>query len=239
MTDDMTRLRWNRKPTPAQPLMGLTILAVEDSRFASEALRLVCMRSGARLRRADCLASARRHLSVYRPALLLVDLGLPDGCGTELIAELAGSDVEPPVILAMSGEEGGAGRAIAAGADGFLAKPLPGIAAFQAEILSHLPPEARLAGPRPVETADMQPDRLALQDDLKRAAEVLDAGHEGRAAAYAAQFVASVARSARDGALVDAAQRFARSHAAGQDIDLAHGHLRDAVALRLGEVRPI
>ena len=239
MTDDMTRLRWNRKPTAAQPLMGITILAVEDSRFASEALRLACMRSGARLRRADCLASARRHLAVYRPTVVLVDLGLPDGCGTELLAELAAGDVEPPVLLAMSGEDGGEARARAAGAHGFLAKPLPGLAGFQAEILSHLPSELHPAGPRQADTAAMVPDDMALQDDLKRAAEALDAAGEGRTAAYAAQFIASVARSAKDSPLADAAQRFARSHVAGQDIAHAHVHLRDALAARLARARAI
>ena len=52
---------------PVQPLAGLTILAVEDSRFASESLRLLCLRSDARLRRADSLDQADRHLSVSAP----------------------------------------------------------------------------------------------------------------------------------------------------------------------------
>jgi len=55
-------------PTATRPLLGLTILVVEDSRFACDAMRLLCLRSGARIRRADCLRSARRHLQVYRPS---------------------------------------------------------------------------------------------------------------------------------------------------------------------------
>ncbi len=239
MPDDLARLPAGRKPTPAQPLMGLTILAVEDSRFASEALRLLAMRSGARFRRADCLASARRHLSVYRPTVLLVDLGLPDGSGEELITDLRDGDVTPPVILAISGEDGAGARAKAAGAHGFLPKPLESLGAFQAAILAHLPEELRPQGPRLAETDAIRPDRFALKDDLAHAAQVLDGGQAGHAAAppdYAAQFVGSLARTAQDPGLAAAARALMLS---GGACDAARQRLRQAVGERLSAARPI
>jgi len=127
-----------RAPTSNRPLLGLTVLVVEDSRFASEALRLLCLRSGARIRRADCLRSARRHLQVYRPSVAIVDIGLRDGSGTELIEELHLAEPRTTVILGMSGDPDAEAKAVAAGADAFITKPLTSLATFQELILSHL-----------------------------------------------------------------------------------------------------
>ncbi|NUB44333.1 response regulator [Fertoebacter nigrum] len=150
---------------PLLPLAGLTVLAVEDSRFASDALRLLCQRSGARLRRAANLHAARAHLSVYRPDAVIVDLGLPDGRGEGLIRDLVLHGPSRPRILGCSGDPDGRGMALAAGADGFLDKPLPGLAAFQCAVLG-LPPL-----PQGLVQADVlpPPDPLALQDDLAEA----------------------------------------------------------------------
>ena len=102
MTDSDVQTHLPR-PTATRPLLGMTVLVVEDSRFASDAMRLLCLRSGARIRRADCLLSARRHLNVYRPSAAIVDLGLPDGCGAELISEMVSAVPRVGVILGTSG----------------------------------------------------------------------------------------------------------------------------------------
>ncbi|MBQ2260577.1 MAG: response regulator [Loktanella sp.] len=126
-------------PIALRPLLGETVLLVEDSRFASEAIRLLCQRAGARLRRADNVANAWRHLAVYRPSILLVDLGLPDGSGLDLISTLSRASPRISVILGISGDAAAGDAVLRAGADAFLTKPVAGLAAFQATILRHLP----------------------------------------------------------------------------------------------------
>ena len=166
MTDDLDPLPLTPMPTAQRPLLGLTVLVVEDSRFASEAVRLLCLRSGARIRRADSLASSHKHLRTYRPNVVIVDLGLPDGSGAELIDELNKSANRVEVILGMSGDSGTAAIATAAGADGFIEKPIESLAQFQQIVLSSLPENAHQAGLRAVSDETIQPDPIALQDDF-------------------------------------------------------------------------
>jgi CheY-like chemotaxis protein len=186
------------------PLQGLTLLAVEDSRFASDALRLMCQRSGARLRRVDTLQAAYAHLRVYRPDVMLVDLGLPDGRGDALICDLAQHRAEGPIVIGISGDAGGQAVAMLAGAHGFIEKPFPSLAAFQAAILRHLPDRAERPRPDASEAAP-QPDPLALRDDLEHAAGLLQAGPGRGQRQYLAGFVSGIARSAGDQALAAAA----------------------------------
>ncbi|WP_102225075.1 response regulator [Acidimangrovimonas sediminis] len=192
--------------TPERPLQGLTILLVEDSRFASEALRLMCLRSGARLRRADCLAAAWRHLRTYRPDVLIVDLGLPDGPGTGLIASLSHGPMRPHAVLAISGEATRGPAALSAGADGFIEKPLSSLAAFQSVILRHLPEGVTGAPLVPVDDAVIEPDPIALRDDLQLAAEMLAQEPDGPTRAYLANFLGGIARTAHDPALARAVE---------------------------------
>ncbi|SLN50993.1 KDP operon transcriptional regulatory protein KdpE [Roseovarius litorisediminis] len=208
--DEFEGLSPLRMPTRNRPLLGLTVLAVEDSRFSCEALRLMCLRSGARIRRADCLRAARRHLQVYRPSVAIVDLGLPDGPGVELIKELDHATPRVEVILGVSGDDDSEARAMAAGADDFLPKPLTNLAAFQHKILSLLPVERQPIGPRIVSHESIDPDPIAYLDDMAHVANLLDGQNDGAILDYASQFLSGVARSAKDAPLADAASELAR-----------------------------
>ena len=197
--------------TSMLPLQGLTVLAVEDSRFASDALRLMCQRSGARLRRVDTLRAAYAHLRVYRPDVMLVDLGLPDGRGDALICDLAQLRPQGPIVIGISGDAGGQAVAMIAGAHGFIEKPFPDLATFQGEIMRHLPDRADRPSPK-VGALAAAPDPLALHNDLEHAARLLHAEPGPTQRRYVAAFVSGIARSAGDLALAAAANRLADAH---------------------------
>ncbi|WP_019956524.1 response regulator [Yoonia vestfoldensis] len=196
--DGTESLLVTRAPTAQRPLMGLTVLLVEDSRFASEAVRLLCLRSGARIRRADSLHTAQRHLAVYRPSVALVDLGLPDGSGLDLIGTLARMAPRIQVIIGTSGDETARDAVIRAGADGFLAKPIDNLAAFQTAILQHLPSDRQPPSPRTLPDERVEPDRIALRDDLSQVAQLLGQPDPTRTLPYVMQFLGDVARNGKD-----------------------------------------
>lgn len=224
-----------QQPTAARPLLGLTVLVVEDSRFACEALRLLCLQSGARIRRADSLAAARRHLRVYRPNVLIADLGLPDGSGADIIADMATASPRIDVILGLSGDPGAEDLATRAGADGFLEKPLGRIAEFQSAILSHLPSERQPPGPRALDTEEVAPDPIALRDDLAHAADVLGTDADARTLDYLTQFLGGLARSVDDRDLGSAVARLKECRSEGQPIATPLSRVAGLVQQRLTE----
>ncbi|RDW13946.1 response regulator [Paracoccus thiocyanatus] len=212
-----------RVTLPNRPLTGLTVLVVEDSRIASEAVRLLCLRSGARIRRADSIRAALRHLQTYLPGVVIVDMGLPDGDGADMIATIARAIPRVPVVLGISGDPGNRDAALRAGADGFLAKPIESLALFQQAILAAMPPAARPQGLRALPDDVIAPDAAALRDDLAHVADVLAQAEDTDAIDYIARFLAGVARSAHDRMLEDAATSLAHGHAQGRALatDLA------------------
>lgn len=236
-------------PSSVGPLAGQsvahppqTVFLVEDSRFAAEAVRLICRRAGLRLRRADSLTLARQHLRVYRPDIALVDLGLPDGSGLELIEQLHRSKPRINLIIALTGDLMLEQAARRAGADDFWAKPLHlsgplaqllGIASKPGEPSAGAPENPALPFDPAQAPADVAPlprprarnmgaDPLALRDDLLHAQDLLAQPPEPARIGYAAQFLAGIARSLNDQPLLAIAERTRKSGEAAQliaDID--------------------
>ncbi|MEP1766830.1 MAG: response regulator [Sulfitobacter sp.] len=203
-------------PTTDRPLLGLTVLVVEDSRYTCEAMRLLCLRSGARIRRADCIRSARRHLQVYRPSVVVIDMGLPDGNGADLIEELTQGEDDRSIVLATSGDDILEAEAMVAGAQGFLAKPITSLAIFQQMILGNLPADRQPPGLRMIEDEQVSPDEIAYHDDINYAAELLDNSPNDQALDYIAKFLEGVARSVEDNGMAEAARALASKRACGQ-----------------------
>lgn len=220
-------------PTSARPLLGTTFLLVEDSRFAAEGFRLLCLRSGGRIRRADSLASARKHLIGYRPNVALVDMTLPDGSGAELIRDLAALAPRPEAIIALSGDDTMEAPAIEAGADRFLLKPVRRIAEFQAAILQLLPRERRPVGPRAIVDTEVEPDAMAYRDDLCHVAESIDHVQSAEDVAYVSQFLSGVAECAGDRILADAARTLPEGAPNAATASKALGDLSRLVRLRI------
>lgn len=241
--DTLDDFLMSRPPTATRPLLGLTVLAVEDSRYSCEAMRLLCLKSGARIRRAGSLEHARRHLTVYRPNVLIVDLGLPDGDGQELIAETAQTPGRIDVILGSSGDPGGKDRSLEAGADGFLEKPIHTLGQFQSTILSHLPPERQPRGPRALSDESVDPDPLALKDDFAHAAALIsdleEASTDPALLTYVIQFVGGLARVSGDGGLSDAVARMGQQNKVLRADSRAFLGLKNTIANRLENAHAI
>lgn len=234
MPDDSGYMTMTAHATALRPLLGMTVLVVEDSRFASEAIRLLCIRSGARIRRADTLQAAYRHLQVYRPSVVIVDLGLPDGSGIDLIAELSSeTETTRPVIIATSGADGDgqSKAALAAGAQEFMPKPIASVSAFQQTILKHLPEDMRPTGPRLLTDEIISPDPIALNEDLSHLDDLLGSGLD--ALPYVAPFLQGLARLADDPDLAHASSLLSRAAASGEGRRSAIQATRDMIQSRL------
>lgn len=237
--DALSDLIQTRAPTARRPLLGLTVLIVEDSRFASEAVRLMCLRSGARIRRADSLENARRHLAVYRPTVILVDVGLPDGSGLALIRALTQSNPRIEVILGISGDDTVHADVLAAGADAFLNKPLGSLSEFQDAILAHLPADRQPPMPRLLQNDVLIPDPVALRDDLIQISAILNDPLQGARLGYVTQFLRGLARSAKDKKLDRAVSDLERRRKAGGNPAKGIAALSAMIDARLASQSPI
>jgi CheY-like chemotaxis protein len=104
--------------------MPVSVLVVDDDPdFRDLATRLLAELGLTVIARAGTVAAARTAAHELQPRAALVDVGLPDGDGVELAAELSQLPWQPRVLLTSSDPEvTTTAEARAAGAVGFLSK---------------------------------------------------------------------------------------------------------------------
>ncbi|MEZ5610527.1 MAG: response regulator transcription factor [Rhodocyclaceae bacterium] len=104
--------------------MVADILVVEDQADIARLVRMHLEMLGHRVQCCDTLAYARQALGARRWDLLVLDLGLPDGDGLALCAELRARDPGIAVLmLTARGTEYDRVRGLETGADDYLSKP--------------------------------------------------------------------------------------------------------------------
>jgi CheY-like chemotaxis protein len=100
------------------------ILLVEDHADSAVALSMLLRSFGHRVHTADCCAAARELFQSNRVDVLLVDLGLPDGDGCDLMRELTAIKRVPAIAVTGYGMAEDMERSKAAGFIAHITKPL-------------------------------------------------------------------------------------------------------------------
>lgn len=99
------------------------VLVVEDDRSLQRSLLVTLKAAGYAPIGAASLAEARRMRAHYRPHVVLLDLGLPDGDGLAFITEVRREGLTPIVVLTARDAEVLKVQALDAGADDYVTKP--------------------------------------------------------------------------------------------------------------------
>ncbi len=99
------------------------VLIVEDDQGIQDVLRFLAEANGMRVVAADTCELALREAESSHPDLAIVDLGLPDSDGMQLIRGIRSRSRLPIIVLTARTLESQRRAALDAGADDYVAKP--------------------------------------------------------------------------------------------------------------------
>ena len=103
--------------------LSAKVLIIEDERQIRRFVRVALEEEGCRVIEAGTMAEGLALAGAERPDLIVLDLGLPDGNGVDLIRDVRGWADTPIVILSASAQESDKIDALDAGGDDYLTKP--------------------------------------------------------------------------------------------------------------------
>jgi len=110
-----------------------TVLVVEDEPAIVRFLRASLQEHGFLVQEAGNARLALELAATKKPAVILLDLGLPDMDGIDVLKRLRQWSSAPVIILSARGREGDKISALDAGADDYLTKPF-GVAELMARV---------------------------------------------------------------------------------------------------------
>ncbi len=145
------------------------ILVVEDEGDIRRFVRLTLEAEGHEVYEADGVKRGLIEAGTRRPDVILLDLGLPDGDGVDLIREIRNWSAAPIVVLSARSTERDKVEALDAGADDYLVKPFGAgelMARMRAQFRRHL--HQTPAGESTLRFGDIQLDlvkRLVTRGD--------------------------------------------------------------------------
>lgn len=103
--------------------MSDEILVVEDDDTIRRLLRISLRTEGYRVSEASSGAVALSLFEANAPALVLLDLGLPDRDGMEVLARIRAAGPTPVIVVTARNQDEQKVRALDAGADDYVVKP--------------------------------------------------------------------------------------------------------------------
>ncbi|HEY3708789.1 MAG TPA: response regulator [Amycolatopsis sp.] len=105
------------------PDRAATVLVVDDEPQIVRALRINLTARGYKVITAHDGTAALKAVAETKPDVVVLDLGLPDLDGTEVIAGLRGWTTVPIIVLSARGDSADKVQALDAGADDYVTKP--------------------------------------------------------------------------------------------------------------------
>ncbi len=129
-------------------------VVIEDEPQIRRFVRSALEAEGWQVFEADTLQRGLTEAGTRKPDLLVLDLGLPDGDGLDLIRDLRGWSGVPIIVLSARADEADKIAALDAGADDYLTKPF-GVGELLARVRANLRrPRAATADGRAADDAD-------------------------------------------------------------------------------------
>lgn len=140
------------KQTPA------SILLIEDEKQMRRFLRVTLQSENYTVIEAETAAEGLSQVAMRNPDIVLLDLGLPDMDGLDVIVKLREWSAVPVIVISAREQEGDKIRALDGGADDYLTKPFAA-----GEMLARIRVALRHALPRSPD----QGEAVFLAEDLK------------------------------------------------------------------------